>query len=325
MKKGKSEKQVERFLKAFQKDVKTKVNKLVAVQQSKARRQRKENIPSTHDVNQLVTYIDGERDKCLAELAETYSQKKWLYLSKLTMASILLFNRRRTGETQNMIASSDNTVPDRIKAVVKSRMQVRGKLERTVPVLLKHTNEKCIEILLSHRKDAVVPDKNPFLFALPSKYGKIKSIDACTVIRTFSMSCGVKNHTSLRGTKFRKHMASFCATMDLTDNDVTNVANFMGHDDQIHRNVYRHNTLEREVVQMTTLLEAAQGNQTSTPGTSSGEFDKNVIDLSGESSSEEDETIVRKKVKKSTARIVASKSNRKGKVEKRGRNRRTVT
>lgn len=93
--------------------------------------------------------------------------------------------------------------------------------------------------------------------------------------------------------------------MDLTDNDVTNVANFMGHDDQIHHDVYRHNAIEREIVQMSTLLEGAQGK---------------VID---ESSSEGVEVEVKKKAKRSTSKIATAKSNRKEKTEKRGGRRRT--
>lgn len=46
-----NERNAERFLKVFRKDVKAKINKVVAIQQSKIRRRRKENIPSTADIN----------------------------------------------------------------------------------------------------------------------------------------------------------------------------------------------------------------------------------------------------------------------------------
>lgn len=163
------------------------------------------------------------------------------------MASILLFNRRRIGEMQNILQSEflereiiadvkgSDTLPEEIKNLIKSRMQIRGKLNRTVPVLLKHEYDACLELILARREDANVPEKNDCLFGLPTRFKNIKTIDAGASIRTFANLCGAENPSSLRGTKLRKHMTSFCATLNLNDNDVTNVANFMGHDDKIHR------------------------------------------------------------------------------------------
>lgn len=265
---------VERFLKVFGKDAKLKILKLAYVTQANAKRGRDEDIPSTDDVGRLATYLDCERDKCFAELSQTFSYEKWKNLSELSLASILVFNRRRTGEMSNITVSEfqgrvmianhrdklvSNALPEYTSRLIRSRMKIRGKLNRTVPVLLKHSFDECLQLLLVHRKDARIPDENEFLFGLRTESGRIKTVDACAVMRKFSNLCAAENPGSLRGTKLRKHMASMCATMNLNDNDVTNVANFMGHDDQIHRNVYRSNTLQNEVIQMTTVLEAAQG------------------------------------------------------------------
>lgn len=282
------EDEVERFLKVFKKEVRTKINKLVVATQSQNRRGKNENIPTTDDVNKLASFLDSERDKYFNQLTQKYSYKNWLKLNELTLASILVFNRRRTGEMRNIIVDQYNgreiiaaqcstlldTLPDQTKDLIKSRMKTRGKLDRTVPILLKHSLDECLEVLIRHRKDAGIPDSNEFLFALPSESGISKTIDACSVIRSFSNACGATNPTSLRGTNLRKHMASFCATMNLTDNDVTNLANFMGHDDKIHRDIYRHNALDREVAQMSFLLNAAQGNGSDSSDSSEDEAEE---------------------------------------------------
>ncbi len=303
------ERDAERFLKVFQKDVKTKINKIVSVQQAKARRQRKENIPSTDDINRLAAYLDREREKSFNDLCEGFVYQKWLCLAELTMISMLEFNRRRVGEMQNITTSdfkeremidvekNAEIIPEDIKELIKSRMKIRGKLNRTVPVLMKHDYDACIDLLLLHRKTAAVSDNNDCLFALPTKSKNIRTINAGATIRAFSNLCGAENPSSLRATKLRKHMASYCGTLNLHDNDVTNVANFMGHHDQIHRDCYRHNTLQREVTQMTLLLEGAQGNRYIKPnpditqlasGPTNSQKRKNEIDLSNEVSSDEE-------------------------------------
>lgn len=268
---------VDFFLKVFKKDVRTKVNKLVAITKAKNRLLRKLNIPTTADVNKLATFLDTERDKCFVQLTQKYSYEYWLKLSQLTLVTILVFNRRRAGEMRNINTSDFNVreiiamqsdivldgIPEETRRKIKSRILIRGKLDRTVAALLKPSWDDCIELLIRHRKDAGIPKSNEFLFALPTQLRRIKVINVWTIMRSFAVACGAQNPSSLRGTNLRKHMASFCATRNLNDNDVSNLADFMGHDDAIHRNIYRNNPLSTQVSQMTLLLDAAQGNNIS--------------------------------------------------------------
>lgn len=276
--KKEQEENVTRFSTVFQKEAKVKINKIVGVMKEKAHRERDDNIPSTADVRRLADYIDAETDKCFTELKLKYSYPKWLYLAQLTMTSIIVFNRRRVGEVRNILVrdfqrrvviadkyaeqlegGSPDEALEKTKRLIRSRMKIRGKLDRSVPVLLKHTTDACLQLLYAYRRRAKVPITNGFLFALPSVPKRLRIIDGWALMRRFSTKCGAVNPSSLRGTNLRKHMASSISDMGLTDNDVTNVANHMGHSDDVHRNIYRHNPLRVEVVQMTELLEAAQG------------------------------------------------------------------
>lgn len=49
-------------------------------------------------------------------------------------------------------------------------------------------------------------------------------------------------------------------TLQLNDTSVADVAEFMGHAEKVHREHYRQNPIERQIVQMSQVLEAAQGN-----------------------------------------------------------------
>lgn len=198
----------------------------------------------------------------------------------MTIASIIVFNRRRVGESQNATEKDFNkreTIDEKTnenlfgalseegKKVAKRfcRMKVRGKRGHSnLNVLLRADVVCCIELLLNHRKTAGVSPKNKYLFALPSSpndENRIKVVNACKVLTSCSVKCGAEDPSTLRGTNLRKHFASKCQAMELKDDMVAEVAKFMGHAELVHRKYYRDNPLDREVVKIAMLLEAAQG------------------------------------------------------------------
>jgi len=139
--------------------------------------------------------------------------------------------------------------------------RIRGKLMRTVPVILHCELLECLHIILKYRHDAKVPLKNPFLFGVSHDNKKrFKYLRACVLLRIFSEDCGAKLPCSLRGTQLRKHIATCCITLNLSEDQVTDLANFMGHDKKVHKSHYRQPIPELEIIRITQFLEAAQGN-----------------------------------------------------------------
>lgn len=269
--------ETEDFLAYMATDIDISINKLVTETQSRMRRQKQQNIPTMDDVKQLLRYINTERNACIEELTKGYSDKNWFKLGELIMAWIIVFNRRRVGEVQNILIeeflgreSIDDesnkemmaALSDESKSVARKfkRMKIRGKKGRTVPVLLKPATDKGIQTLVEYRQAAGVPTDSKYLFELPSSSKlKIKVVDGCQTLRKFSDSCGAENPTSLRGTNLRKHMATTCVSLELNEALTAEVAQYMGHSEKIHRDRYRQNTIDREVVQMAQVLEAAAG------------------------------------------------------------------
>jgi hypothetical protein len=144
------------------------------------------------------------------------------------------------------------------------RFTIHGKLNKTVPVLLDAQMLKSIQLLLQFRKDAKVPSANPFLFGLPSVNKHYKHLRACRLMRDFASECGAKNMSTLRGTTLRKHVATKCVDLNLSDNQVTRVANFMGHHEHIHKEIYRQPVTKVNILDMSKILERAQGVDTIT-------------------------------------------------------------
>ena len=130
-----------------------------------------------------------------------------------------------------------STLSEDAKTIARrfKRMKIRGKLGRTVPVLLKPLVDKAINLILSYRQEMGISTDRQFLFELPSSCELItKVVNACEVLRSMSVLCGATNPTSLRGTNLRKHMATKCISLELNEVLVKEIADFMGHDKKIH-------------------------------------------------------------------------------------------
>ncbi|RLU16045.1 hypothetical protein DMN91_011803 [Ooceraea biroi] len=89
---------------------------------------------------------------------------------------------------------------------------------------------------------------------------KKKYLRACPLMRKFSHECGATIPSSLRGTTFRKQIATYTAMLNIEDIQVDNLANFMRHAKEIHKSIYRMPIPIKEMTDVSRLLEAAMGN-----------------------------------------------------------------
>lgn len=161
-----------------------------------------------------------------------------------------------------------------------SRFCIRGKLGRTVPVLLTNELLKCINLILQFRKEAEVPQKNPYVFVLRGyNKNRYRYLRACILMRKFAEECNAIESSSLRGTILRKHVATHCIQLKLTDIDVSDLATFMGHAETIHREHYRQPLASRDIFKISQYLEAVQGNvQDLDESSSDSEYEENQED-----------------------------------------------
>jgi len=139
--------------------------------------------------------------------------------------------------------------------------RIRDKLMRTIPVILHCELLECLHIILKYRYDIKISSKNPFLFGIPHNNKKrFKYLRACVLLHTFSEDCDVKLPCSLRDTQLRKHIATCYITLNLSEDQVTDLTNFMGHDKKVHKSHYRQPIPQLEIICITQFLEAAQRN-----------------------------------------------------------------
>ncbi|XP_072168584.1 uncharacterized protein [Diadema setosum] len=211
-------------------------------------------LPVTKDVVKLTSYLKTETEEVITKLNEETTDedisKEYRYLAELTLTSIIVFNRKRSGEVSKMklddfskCKQGDEVTDDyglsKWEAKLGKnlwRLEIVGKKQRAVPVLLTSEMKRSMDLLVAKRGDAGVYETNPYVFALTSSNGHIRGSD---VVRKFSISCGASKPSYITSTRLRKHIATVSQVMNLRDNELDVLANFMGHDVRIHRNFYR--------------------------------------------------------------------------------------
>jgi len=298
---------VKDFMKLFIVDVSTSVNRTVKETQSAYKRHKKINLPTLEDIKKLHRHLMDQKTAAYAALKESFSYEKWLALAKVTLTSIHVFNRRRAGEIEraqiedftNYVKVNKNMYSDIYKSLFEEdrkiaekyvRFCIRGKLGRTVPVLLSNEMFDCVTLLLKFRTKANIPKKNPFIFRLPGlNQNRYRYLRACVLMRKFARECNA-NESTLRGTTLRKHIATHCIQFNLNDTEVSDLVTFMGHADKIHKEHYRQPQASSDILQISRYLEAVQGNQQDSDNESDSEKENDLDreDSEKESTSDQD-------------------------------------
>ncbi|KAF5276766.1 hypothetical protein FQR65_LT16199 [Abscondita terminalis] len=208
-------------------------------------RQKIITLPDKEDIAKLVGFVRRKRREAYKELSNyvdstAFPYNAWKSLSTFTLLSLLIFNRRRPGELERIklrdyaslqgIQNVENLTTEQIRAArTYKRFQIRGKLNRSVPVLVHWEVELSINLIIKYRGNANVPEANPYIFGLPSNDNRHQYMRACVILRDISSKCGAVKPELLRVTVLRKQIATECAILDLSDNVIKDVANFMGH------------------------------------------------------------------------------------------------
>ncbi|KAG5884181.1 hypothetical protein JTB14_034720 [Gonioctena quinquepunctata] len=186
-------------------------------------------------------------NKAVEKLSDSEHDK----ISETVFCRVILLNRKRPGELQRMFLAtyvksegtqknyeefSDVISPtEKILLNKLKRVFIRGKRGRGVPVLFSIDVRNHIQVLIRLRKN-FVSDNNPYLFALPSS---TTSIYCYKVLQKYARTCGAENPNAITCTRRRKHLATLTQLFDMNENEIEQLATFMGHTMGVHRNSYR--------------------------------------------------------------------------------------
>ena len=222
----------------------TKVSS-VALRRQKLRQINKEEmLPMTVD---LICF-----KKWLCQILENKpdmpDEKSVARVAKATLARLLIFNKLRIGEVEELkvfdfLNRPNDVVPDEIMKclTVSERMlaktmhvvQVRGKSTRgirKVHLVISPDVQEAIEYVLKHRKIT-----SQYVFARNSE----KPMDGCQIIRELTAECpGLKYPALIRSRQLRKYIATTTQINDMSEHDLKRISDHLGHNYNIHTDVY---------------------------------------------------------------------------------------
>ena len=191
-------------------------------------------LPLTEDLKKFRDHLVLKRQDAINSLAHDGSDvKAWRNLCTATLSSILLLNRRRSGEVAKVRvvslidARKQDNVSDEIKKSLSAfevelcksltRVEIRGKHGRKVPILLTKSLTQAIDLLSKTRETVGVMDKNKYFFAVPNSLNYIRGNDALRKhVKLAKLQCPM----AVTSTKLRKHIATLSQLLNLQEREL---------------------------------------------------------------------------------------------------------
>ena len=165
------------------------------------------------------------------ELKQEPDEFHWRELAEVTLTRILVFNARRGSEAAELTVQDYSRVSSTVDPVLITALstvekqllqrltvlEVIGKRNRPVPILLTEDMTKAANTLLEAREMCGVNPSNVFLFALPKT--KNSRLNFYGTLRRVAHKAGLKKPYLLTTTRMRKHLATM-AQVDCCMNSV---------------------------------------------------------------------------------------------------------
>ncbi|XP_033730885.1 uncharacterized protein LOC117320396 [Pecten maximus] len=230
-------------------------------------------LPLTEDVVKLRRYLLNEQQRLIPLLRSTPSVNTWRNLALVALTRVTVFNKRRGGETGQILLETyknrtnwneagNAEVLGTLQPLEKKLLErlqlveIVGKRERKVPVILTEDMINAIDTLNAARDDILLPVENQYLFAAPTtKDGYLKGWDA---LHFTTQNAGLTKPELITSTNMRKYIATVSQIVDLNSNtELEWLANHMGHTLSVHRQYYRLQEQTLELAKVSKLLIAS--------------------------------------------------------------------
>ncbi|KAJ8956143.1 hypothetical protein NQ314_006769 [Rhamnusium bicolor] len=204
-------------------------------------------------MQKFETYLKNLITRAKVRLVENSSHKsEYRNLLEGIFCTVMIFNKRRVGELQRMTVlgflKNYNNIPsseferaltnsEKILYQSLKRIVIRGKRGRGVPVLFDKSTVESIEYLIAIRKNFDLAE-NTFLFGVP---GTMNSISGYAVLRKHAKIALHDDQRALliTSTKLRKQLATITQIFKMEQNELEQLAKFMGHTGKTHAEYYR--------------------------------------------------------------------------------------
>lgn len=211
-----------------------------------------ELLPLTSDLKKLNIFLKELADRSFNELHLNENKySAYTTLKEVVYTQIILLNRRRPAEVaqlnidkfnaiNNLVDRSAHTEfekclteTEKILLNSYSRIVIRGKRGRGVPILLSPDMKKHFDYFISVRNNFIKDNK--YVFHTNGQ----GFLDGTKTLYKYAMKCGIEKPRSINATKLRKHLATITQLLQFSEKDLEQLSQFMGHTLKTHCKVYR--------------------------------------------------------------------------------------
>jgi hypothetical protein len=241
-------------------------------------------LPLTSDVKKLTSYLKEKQAHAFSVISSETGDAEFLSafreLAETSLAQLILFNRRRQGEVSKLTIDIYTSNAHRSEALhpeiedclsslekglcnLFTSIEMPGNRNRSVPLLLTAEMKSAMDNLVDEtlRERADIASGNPYVFALSR--GSMSYIRGHEILRVSSVECDASRPKLLRSTNLRKHVATMSQILNLKEHELDQLAQFMGHDVGIHRELYR---LPNDIVQTAKVVRVLMSMENGTIG-----------------------------------------------------------
>ncbi|XP_026800057.3 uncharacterized protein LOC113545103 isoform X3 [Pangasianodon hypophthalmus] len=206
-------------------------------------------LPFVNDVRIFHCYLEKAAQCAMKELRETPSAQSYADLCKVTLAQILMFNRRH-GEVSQMTIKSlqerDQAQASEISEALTElekvfceeycKILVRQKIGALVPIILTPDMINALMLLTEKRDQCSVSKSNIYVFGQPRSNRCYRGENA---LRICANECGAMNPDRLTSTRFSRHISTLSQVLTLKNHELKKLAKFIGHDISLRKEYYR--------------------------------------------------------------------------------------
>ncbi|KAK9873550.1 hypothetical protein WA026_022963 [Henosepilachna vigintioctopunctata] len=168
------------------------INKTVMENVAELRRQKVVTLPQESDITLLKNFVTNRAAVFFDRFQSDKTLSNYTNLASFVLVALIIFNRRRPGETERLLLKDfySGSVAE-YEGQAYFRINIRGKLGRTVKLYLDKFQKKCVETILQFRGDVGVEVSNPYEGVISTcDFQKIDFFFAffeCTYIQKYSL------------------------------------------------------------------------------------------------------------------------------------------
>ncbi|XP_023310218.1 uncharacterized protein LOC111691497 [Anoplophora glabripennis] len=207
-------------------------------------------LPLTSDLVKLNNFLKATAEDMYDKLkTDETNSLAYNCLKDVLYIQIILLNRKRPAEVAQLKVETYKSINLDYKGINEfesclteiekmllssySRIVIRGKRGRGVPILLSKNMKKYFDLLVEVRDNYI--NGNDYIFHTNGR----NCIDGTKILYKYAKKCGVQYPEYINATRLRKHLATITQLLQFSEKDLEQLAKFMGHTLNIHCNTYR--------------------------------------------------------------------------------------